>query len=296
MESFCPTISIILPTFNTADVIENALASIQRQTYSDYEVLIIDNCSEDGTGELVKKFTKQDARFKLICERDNGIYDAMNKGIKKSNGKWLYFLGADDTLYTPETLQNVAQAIATNNEAEIFYGDVRLSFPFSNEPDKLIYDGEFDAPKLLKRCICHQSMFVKRSVFHRFGTFNDRYRLSADYDFNLRCFNSVATKYLNFIVANFSTSGRSSQSSEGDIHFYKDFVLNMAIRYSYSYKNNFFDGRKRELFLLLKQQLKSFHLKPASKIGSILLHHGLLKKLPLRKKTNIEDQRYRPML
>ncbi|MDQ6608515.1 MAG: glycosyltransferase [Bacteroidota bacterium] len=274
-----PTISIILPSLNTAALIDRALTSIHQQTYQNFEVLIIDNCSKDGTADVVKKFTEQDNRFTLICEKDNGIYDAMNKGIERSKGEWLYFLGADDSLYASDTLQNVAQAIIESADTEIFYGDVRLNFPFPNEPDKLIYDGKFDSIKLLKKCICHQSIFVRRSVFERFGNFNSKYYLSADYDFNLRCFNSVSQRYLDFIVAEYSTNGRSSQSLEGDKLFYKDFLLNMAVRYSYSYKDDFFKGRKKELFLLFKQEMKSFRLRSASRIGRILLHHGLLKKL-----------------
>jgi glycosyltransferase involved in cell wall biosynthesis len=275
-----PTISIILPSFNSAVFIEKALGSILLQTYPNYEVLVIDNCSADGTLAVVNKFTEKDVRFKVVSEKDGGIYEAMNKGIAMSSGEWLYFLGADDALYKHDTLQNVAQAIADNRDSDIFYGDVQLSSPLPNEPDKLIYDGRFDSLKLLKKCICHQAMFFRRTVFDRFGNFNNRYRLSADYDFNLRSFNKVRTQYLELVVATFSTNGRSSQSLEGDKLFYQDFLLNMAVRYSYSYKNEFFAGRKKELFSLFKKQVKAFRVKSASRIGQILLHHGFLKKLP----------------
>ena len=140
-------------------------------------------------------------------------------------------------------------------------------------------------------------MFFRKSVFERFGNFNNRYRLSADYDFNLRSFNRVNKKYLNFVVATFSTNGRSSQDSEGDKLFYSDFLLNMAVSYSYSYKNDFFANRKKELFLLFKQQVKAFGVKPALRIGRILLHQGLIKKFPISfKKTNIDDQHYSTVL
>src|SRR5215210_1048616 len=129
-----PTISIILPSFNAGNYIENALTSIHMQTYSNFEVLVIDKCSVDRTVEVATRFRDIDSRFKIVSEQDNGIYDAMNKGIALSSGDWLYFLGADDSLYTAETLQQVAQAIVDNSEIEIFYGNVLLSAPLRNAP------------------------------------------------------------------------------------------------------------------------------------------------------------------
>jgi glycosyltransferase involved in cell wall biosynthesis len=128
----------------------------------------------------------------------------MNKGIEKAKGKWIYFMGSDDTFYENETLQkfnNIEKA-----DVDILYGNI-YSTKFNN-----VYDGEFSLSKLIRKNICHQAMFIRKSIYKKKGKFNIRYKVHADWDFNIKCFFSdkINVKYYNFIVANFANEGFSS--------------------------------------------------------------------------------------
>src|ERR1700722_16529958 len=98
-------LSIIIPTYNSQNTILTALQSIVKQSFDDFEIIIVDGLSNDDTVTIVKNF--QDDRIKIISELDNGIYDAMNKGIDRAKGDWLYFLGSDDRLYNDTVLEDV---------------------------------------------------------------------------------------------------------------------------------------------------------------------------------------------
>lgn len=201
-----PLISIIIPTYNSGELLDTALSSIANQKYKNLEVLIVDGLSTDNTIEIAKSFHKKIKNLHIFSESDNGIYDAMNKGIKKANGEWLYFLGSDDSFYKDETLNEFN--IINKENIDIIYGNV------SSSRFKGLYDGEFSLIKLIKKNICHQSMFFRKDVFVKKGYFNLRYKSHADWDFNIRCFFSslLKTKYADFTVANYSDDGFSSQN------------------------------------------------------------------------------------
>lgn len=99
------TISIITPSFNSSDYLERAIKSVLNQNYKNWEHIIIDGVSTDKTIDIVRMYP--DSRIKINIEKDNGIYDAMNKGIKMAKGDWLYFLGSDDWLYDEFVLEGV---------------------------------------------------------------------------------------------------------------------------------------------------------------------------------------------
>src|SRR5215218_2671624 len=98
-------LSIIIPTYNAGNNLARALESVLQQTFSSFEVLIMDGLSTDNTSAIVESF--HDERIQLFREGDRGIYDAMNKGIAKARGAWLYFLGSDDELYTSTVLEEI---------------------------------------------------------------------------------------------------------------------------------------------------------------------------------------------
>lgn len=197
-----PKISVIIVVYNAADTIETAINSVFEQTYKNAEVIVIDGGSLDGTLEILKKYKAAD--FKWISEPDEGIYDAMNKGIKYSSGEWIYFLGADDKLYSNRILEDIFKE-SDLNDAGFLYGNVKRG------THTKLYDGEFDYEKLLKKNISHQAVFYKKDIFLRTGNYNLGYRTHADWDVNLRCFENQAVKikYLDKIIAYFATGGAS---------------------------------------------------------------------------------------
>ncbi len=211
------TISIIIPTFNSESHIRQCLERISVQTFGDYEIIIVDGVSTDRTLAIVEEYATShpDMSFIIHSERDQGIYDAMNKGIHLSQGTWLYFSGADDYFLTEDILATFS--LAFREGLEIVYGDVQ------NESDGLSYDGAFDVEKLMTRNICHQAIFYRRTIFEKMGNFDLTYTQEADYAFNLKCWLSRDTThlYVNKIVAFFGGFGISSAGR--DTQFIKDY-------------------------------------------------------------------------
>lgn len=117
-----PLISIIVPTFNAAALIGECLESLGRQTLTDLEVLVLDGGSRDETVSVAHHRARGDARIRVFSEPDRGIYDAMNKGVKRSRGRWLLFLGSDDRLGSGDVLERISPLL--RDDVDIVYGDV----------------------------------------------------------------------------------------------------------------------------------------------------------------------------
>ncbi len=197
-----PLFSIVIPTFNVVSTLAVCLDSVGRQTCSDYELLVLDGGSTDGTLEVAENFRASlNDRLLIHSAPDDGVYDAMNRGVEKSSGSWVFFLGGDDTLYEDETLGKVAAFIAESPTSDLVYGDVLMRSTASR------YAGPFDLDRLLfERNICHQAVFYRREIFAGIGPYNLRYRRWADWDFNIRCFSNPALdiRYMDVVVANFN--------------------------------------------------------------------------------------------
>jgi glycosyltransferase involved in cell wall biosynthesis len=200
-----PFFTIIIPTFNSEKKLQNALNSILQQTFSDFEILIIDGLSRDNTVNIIKENANKDKRIRFVSEKDNGIYDAMNKGITLAKSDWIYFLGSDDHLFNDKVLHAVFGNLK-NNDCDMLYGNV-CGVAFKGK-----YDGEFDEEKLLKKNISHQAIFYNKHIFSKIGNFNTRYRTHADWDLNISCFenSSIKAKYIDLLIAEFAVGGASS--------------------------------------------------------------------------------------
>lgn len=211
-------ISIIIPTFNSAKTLAVCLDSILKQSFTDFEVLIMDGLSTDNTLEIVKSY--DDVRLIISSEKDNGIYDAMNKGITKAKGTWLYFMGSDDSLYESNTIEQFLN-IEGLEKIEIVYGNV-YSKRFNGS-----YDGLFTYSKLINKNICHQSLFFRKSIFAKIGKFNLKYKSHADWDHNIRWFfsSNVPKIYTDQIIANYADGGYSSMNNDEVFKRDKDGLL-----------------------------------------------------------------------
>lgn len=200
--------SIIIATKDAVRSLPKTLDSILSQKYSNYEVIIIDGVSEDGTKELIKDYeNKLPGKLYFKSEPDRGIYDAMNKGIDAAQGEWLYFLGSGDVFFDEGVLEEVNKTIKNNRE-DVIYGDVQWG------NSKKIYDGKFSRLKLLEKNICHQAIFYSRSVFKKSGNFELRYKIAADYVFNMKWFNDkgIKRRYIKKIIAIYNAKGVSSET------------------------------------------------------------------------------------
>lgn len=212
-----PFFSIIIPTFNSTRTLQNALDSLYLQHMTDFEIVIVDGLSHDNTLEIITKNTRVNPFIKFISERDDGVYDAFNKGLKLATGEWIYFLGSDDRLHDSTVLQKIYDRIR-EQPCDLIYGNVL--FANSKRP----YDGPFNKEKLLTRNISHQAIFYNRSVFRQIGVFNARYKIMADWEFNLRCFfrHSFSEKYLDLTVSDFALEGLSKQT---DVLFLREILI-----------------------------------------------------------------------
>lgn len=205
MSDVRPFFSIIIPAFNAEKVVARMISSVLAQTFRDYEVLFMDGASTDNTISLIRSFA--DSRIQVFSERDEGIYDAMNKGLAKATGQWIYFSGCDDRLSDENVLRDVAGFIESGTY-DFVYGNVDSELLGHN------YDGEFTVSKILNKNICHQSIFVARDTFRKLGAFNAAYKICADWDFNLRAFLNpqIRTGYFERTISDFSSGGVSSVS------------------------------------------------------------------------------------
>ena len=203
--------SIIIPTCNASSTINTAVASVINQSFINFEIVIIDAVSSDDTLQILNKYA--DNRIKIICEKDKGVYDAMNKAVEIAEGEYLYFLGSDDFLYDNNVLQNIFN-FSKVNHSDVLYGSVIFS------SNRSIYAGEFTLERLLfTQNICHQAIFYNKECFKKLGNYNLKYYLLADWDFNIRCFMHPSFKinFIDTIIAVYNDStGLSKDNGEAD--------------------------------------------------------------------------------
>lgn len=217
-------LSIIVPTFNSEKTICRCLDSIIGQLFQDWELLVIDGVSKDSTVEIVRQYSSRDSRIRIISEPDKGIYDAMNKGIDKSQGEWLYFLGSDDFLYDSHSLEGIF-----NNDVEkydVVYGTVDAP----HWDDR--YKGEWKIENYRDNR-CHQAIFYKRSFFGNRVRYNTRYKVCADNAINMMWFLSpkYTSHYYPVVVAHHSDGGYSRQTADNE---YEKDQAGIILKYGHS--------------------------------------------------------------
>jgi glycosyltransferase involved in cell wall biosynthesis len=234
--------SIITVCKNSEKVLEGAIRSVLGQSYGDREYIIIDGGSVDGTMGIIEKYRNHIDI--LVHEQDQGIYDAMNKGIKVATGDIVYFLNSDDSLYDRHVLADVMAQFQMGNPA-VVYGNIWLIQ--DSHQGVLKYD-KVDKRFFLHNTICHQALFVRRSLFHDVGPFDERYEIYADLDWLLRAYSrfSLSFMYYDRMICCYTYQGVSSTA------FYdKKYVLErMTILSKYSIRVRIALALKRMLGLI----------------------------------------------
>ena len=180
-------ISVITVCYNSAKTIGHTLRSVREQTHNDIEHIIVDGGSNDNTREVVADEGPHVA--KLISERDNGIYDAMNKGIQLATGDVVAFLNADDFYKDDDVLAKVGRVMQTE-QLDALYGDVEFFRAGQHEGVVRRYNsGRFTAARLGWGWMpAHPALFVRRALFERYGMFRTDYRIAGDFEFIARVF------------------------------------------------------------------------------------------------------------
>ena len=201
-----PKISIITVCFNSEETLEQTILSVVNQTYQNIEYIIIDGGSTDKTVDIIKKYEDKIAYW--VSESDNGIYDAMNKGIDRATGDYIYFLGSDDWLVSKAVISDIIKYILDNKGFDFYYGKVYL---FDEYYDLIKENGkQLEIKDIKYGCMCpHQALFLKAKVMK--AKFNIDYKIAADFEFFLR--NIVEGKkifYFDYFVAFYNVNGASS--------------------------------------------------------------------------------------
>ena len=234
-----PLISIITVCRNSANTLWRTFDSVLHQEYRDVDYVVVDGASTDGTLDVIKeyemKFRSKGMRFRWISEPDDGLYDAMNKGIAMAKGSIIGILNSDD-YYEPGTLQVIAEACANHPEVGIFYGFLRV---LMDGEEVLIYRYRYERYLLdLKTGIYsasqHPTCFVRRNVYDRVGVFDTQFPVAADHDFLIRAMKAgVKFHPLDAVLSNFSSGGAADQMSDYE---------RLRERYGVFYKNGLLSG------------------------------------------------------
>jgi glycosyltransferase involved in cell wall biosynthesis len=211
-ETNLPLVTIITVVLNGEKHIEQTMNSVLNQRYSNIEYIIIDGGSIDNTINIIEKYNNKLDYWQ--SEKDKGLYYAMNKGISLAKGELIGILNADD-YYSEDAINFVVDAYLTSH-ADILHGDILLM------TDKESVRMKPDIRKMKEQpSIFHPTCFVKKTVYDAIGTFDTRYKISADYDFLLRCLkHNYSSQYIHEVLTCFRSGGMSA-SCASNIEGYK---------------------------------------------------------------------------
>lgn len=200
-----PLLSIITVVFNGEKYLEQTINSVISQNIPNIEYIIIDGGSTDGTIDIINKYSDYISYW--ISEPDAGIYDAINKGIKASSGKYVGIINSDDW-YEPNVFLQVLSAFE-KGKCDIVCGLLRLW-----DDNKLMGIQGNPSDFLIHGMISHPTCFVKQDLYTQVGLFDNKYKIAGDYDFMLRCLNAKAIfNFHEYVIANFRLSGISNQNA-----------------------------------------------------------------------------------
>ena len=205
-------ISVITVTYNSAATIVDTVASVLGQTHPEIEYLIVDGASTDATLEKLEPY--RDRLAGLLSEPDQGMYDAMNKGIAQAKGDVVAILNSDDVYAGPQVLEKVA-ACFQQTGADCVYGDLHYVSPDLRTVVRNWVSGEYRAGQFTRSWHPpHPSFFVKREIYEQLGGFNLKLRIAADYEFMLRVLQAQerTAAYLPEVLVKMRTGGASNRS------------------------------------------------------------------------------------
>ena len=210
-------ISIITVCYNSAKTIEDTLKSVLNQKYKDYEYIIVDGKSKDNTLDIIKKYEpKFKGKLKYISEKDSGLYDAMNKGIKMASGDIIGIINSDDVIASNDVFDLVVKNI---DGFDGVYSNLLIK---DENLDKIVrkfiggvgnYKRGFHPP--------HPTLYLRKEVYEKCGNFNTNYRIAADYDFMIRVMKSGSK--LNYVDTYFTYMRAGGKSTDGLKGYYKSF-------------------------------------------------------------------------
>ena len=206
-------ISIITTTYNSASTVEQTIQSVLNQSYTNIEYIIIDGGSADGTLDILNRYKSQ--LYKIISEKDNGIYDALNKGIDLATGDIIGILHSDDFYIGSNVIENVANAF-NQNQCDALYANLYyVDKDDTNKIKRKWHSGNYSEGAFLNGWMPpHPTFFVKKEIYNRLGKFNLQFVTAADYELMLRFIhkNKIKLTYLNEFIVKMRIGGKSNDT------------------------------------------------------------------------------------
>lgn len=206
-------ISVITVCYNSSETIKEAIESVINQTYNNIEYIVVDGLSTDGTQDIIKSYGDKISKF--VSEKDKGLYDAMNKGIKLATGDVVGILNSDDFFKDKNVLKTIADAFV-KGKTDSVYGDVVIVDPQKKNRIIRYYSSKNFKVNDFNRGIMppHPSVFIKRHLFEKYGYYDLDFKICADFDFLLRLFfiHKINIQYLPLVTTIMKSGGLSNQS------------------------------------------------------------------------------------
>ena len=222
-----PLITIITVCYNAVSSIEKTILSVINQTYCNIEYIIIDGGSKDGSINIIKKY--EDKLSYWISEPDNGIYDAMNKGIKLASGEWINFMNCGDTFYCNTVIEDLFKK--ANFDSDIIYGNTNLLLLTG----EYIQKGEIATDKEYMP-FGHQASFSRTSLMKKYG-FDRNYKICADRNFFYIAYkNNAVFEYVDVIVSNYEAEEGVSSVNMSKIFYEKGLIEGKSNDFSWKMK------------------------------------------------------------
>lgn len=225
-----PVVTIITVVFNSFDTIEDTIYSVINQTYKNVEFIVIDGNSTDGTKEIISKYLDRISFY--LSEDDGGIYDAMNKGIIRAKGDWIFFLNSGDIFYDNFVLERILVKTELI-DSDIFYGNViTKKLGDIRQSPKIIGESFF-----FNYTLCHQSAFCHINSFNINGLFNTSYKILSDREWFYRAFvNGLKFSYIESMISIWDECGYSMSNVDlyrAEEHYFRNKNFSLCQNFLY---------------------------------------------------------------
>lgn len=222
-------ISVITVTYNSAATVRDTMESVLRQGYKDYEYLVIDGGSKDNTVDIIKEMElKFEGRMCWISEKDKGMYDGINKGIRMATGDVVGIINSDDFYHRTDIFDYINKSFEENKDVKAIYGDVRFVNPDNLEKTVRYYSSKHWKPWRFRFGFmpAHPTFFTYKENFEKYGYYQYDYHIAADYELLIRHLytNHVRAKYVPLDFMKMRTGGRSTNGWKANVLLNKEIV------------------------------------------------------------------------
>lgn len=212
-------LSIITINRNNADGLEKTMQSMAAQTFKEFEYIVIDGASNDGSVEVVEKYEPWFLHIKWVSELDSGIYNAMNKGIRMATGDYIQVLNSGDCLATPDVTEHMLTALEEANNPSILYGNMVKCFPYGDRlVDKSFAGQEVTLMGMYTGTLNHDTAYIRRNLFEKYGYYDEDLKIVSDWKWYLQTIilGGEQPQYVDIDVSLFDMTGISETNKELD--------------------------------------------------------------------------------